>query len=135
MVRVGERVRMRVEVPRGGFLKRELDAGIDYVSPVPSPFNYGCIPELPAPDGDPADALLLGPRVEAGERVEGTVWGVVRFVDDDLPDDKLVVGPLPPSAAEWRAVRTFFRAYARARRALNLARGRRGRTVFLGVER
>lgn len=131
----GARVRVLIEVPRGGFVKREVGAGVDYVSPVPSPFNYGCIPELPGADGDPLDVVVLGPALRAGERVEVVVRGVVRFVDAGAVDDKLVASALPPSPGDWRAVTAFFRVYARARRALNLAGGRRGRTAFLGVER
>lgn len=134
-MRVGDRVRVRVEVPRGGMVKRELGGGVEYLSPVPCPFNYGCLPEVPAPDGDPMDALVIGPSLPAGSWVEGLVWGRVRFVDDGVSDDKLVVGAVEPEDAEWRRIAVFFRVYAGARALLNLARGRAGRTTFLGVER
>ena len=33
-----------IEVPRGSFLKRGLTGRIDFVSPLPCPFNYGAVP-------------------------------------------------------------------------------------------
>lgn len=40
-----------VEVPKGSFVKRLPDGAVDYVGPMPSPFNYGSVPAIPAPDG------------------------------------------------------------------------------------
>ena len=38
-----------IEVPRGGFLKRGSSGSIDFVSPLPCPFNYGAVPTLLGP--------------------------------------------------------------------------------------
>ncbi|MDP2315144.1 MAG: inorganic diphosphatase [Pseudomonadota bacterium] len=127
------RVRVTIEVPRGSFLKRD-GARVEYLSPVPCPFNYGCVPDRPAPDGDPLDALVLGPRLAFGAEVDVPVHAVVRFRDDGAVDDKLVCGPAPTPRA-LAAIAAFFRVYAVARRWMNRARGRRGDTRFLGVER
>ncbi|MES2638776.1 MAG: inorganic diphosphatase [Myxococcota bacterium] len=126
-------VRVRVEVPRGSFVKRGGD-GVEFVSPLPCPFNYGSVPDTLAPDGDPLDALVLGARLALGAEVDVPVHAVVRFRDDGAVDDKLVCGALPTDA-QLRAVARFFRAYAVARRWMNRARGRHGDTRFLGVER
>ena len=48
-----------IEVPRWSFVKRKDDGSVDYVSPLPSPFNYGSVPGTLSPDGDPLDALVL----------------------------------------------------------------------------
>jgi inorganic pyrophosphatase len=128
-------VRVLVEVPRFSFVKREAGGGVDFVSPVPCPFNYGCLPGRLAPDGDPPDALVLGPRLPAGTEVDTQAWAVVRFVDDDARDDKLVCAGTRPTEGELAAVAAFFRLYARARGWMNRARGRAGRTAFEGVER
>ncbi len=132
-VAIPARVTVRIEVPRGGFVKRE-GARVEYVSPVPCPFNYGCVPDRPAPDGDPLDALVLGPRLAIGAEVDVPVHAVARFLDDGAVDDKLVCGP-DPTDAELRAIARFFRVYAIARRWMNRARGHHGDTRFLGVER
>ena len=121
------RVRVRVEVPRWSFAKRG-EAGVEFLSPVPCPFNYGSVVGTRAADGDALDALVLGPRLAFGAEVEVVVHGVVRFEDDGLPDDKLVCGVAPPSARERALLEGFFRAYAPARGALNRLRGRGGRT-------
>lgn len=125
-------VTVRVEVPRGGFVKPAADGRVDFRSPLPSPFNYGCVPDRAGGDGDPLDALVLGPRLAAGALVTSTVWAVVRFVDAGRRDDKLVCGATAPGAAERLVVTTFFRLYALAKTALNAWRGLPGPTRYEG---
>lgn len=124
-----------IEVPRGSFLKRELHDGarVEYVSPVPCPFNYGYAPDLPGQDGDPLDVVVLGPRLKLGERVEVPVQALVRFYDAGLPDDKLVCAPETLSRSQELLVGGFFRTYVHARRLLNRAQGRSGETLFTGL--
>lgn len=125
-------VEVLIETPRGGFVKRRADGSIDYVSPLPSPFNYGCVPDRTGGDGDPLDAVLLGPRRPRGWRGRVAVRAVVRFVDDGRPDDKLVCGDVVTGLDRVR-LRLFFAAYALLKRGLNRARGRRGETAYRGV--
>jgi inorganic pyrophosphatase len=33
-----------IEVPRGSFLKRGSTGHVDFISPLPCPFNYGSVP-------------------------------------------------------------------------------------------
>ncbi|MEZ4235120.1 MAG: inorganic diphosphatase [Myxococcota bacterium] len=128
------RVRVRIETPRGSFLKRGSDGAVDFVSPVPCPFDYGSVVGEAGGDGDPLDALVLGTRLAAGDVVEVPVRAVVRFLDAGAVDDKLVCSEAPPSALQRRAVLLFFEAYARIKRAANLARRRPGETRVLGWE-
>jgi inorganic pyrophosphatase len=37
-------VEVVIEVPRGSFLKRRSTGHIDFISPLPCPFNYGSVP-------------------------------------------------------------------------------------------
>ena len=126
-------VHVRIEVPRGSFVKRGPE-GIEYVSPVPCPFNYGSVVGTLGEDGDPLDAIVLGGRLPVDEQVTVRTWGTVRFVDDGKRDDKLICGAIVPSPLELRSLSVFFRAYAPARRILNALRGRGGPTRFLGIE-
>ena len=132
-----EKVLVRIEVSRGGLIKRELhgEGGIDYVSPIPSPFNYGFVPGSMAEDGDPVDAVVLGKRLAVGEEVELPVVAYVRFLDAGSADHKLVVSDSPVSNAQIARIRAFFRMYALARRMINHLQKRKGRTKFYGVER
>lgn len=123
---------VRIEVPRGSFVKREAGRGIEYVSPLPCPFNYGFVPGTVGDDGDPPDAIVLGARIAQGTEVATMAWQRVRFVDDGSVDDKLICGVIPPDATQLARIRLFFRVYAVARSALNLAAGR-GRARFLGI--
>lgn len=122
-----QRVEVVVEVPRGGLVKRRQDGRVAFVSPLPCPFNYGSVPGSEAADGDPLDALILGPALPVGSRHLVDVHGVVRFVDADRVDDKLVCGPRP-DLGDLRRIRGFFRAYALVKR---LARPG-SRSAFLG---
>jgi inorganic pyrophosphatase len=125
------RVRVRVEVPRGSFLKRE-GPRIEYVSPLPCPFNYGSVVGTRGEDGDPLDAVVLGPGLPLGTEIDVDVHGVVAFLDDGCDDAKLVCGALP-TAAEARLLRAFFAAYAPARALLNRLTGRTGPTRYGGL--
>lgn len=133
---MSEPVVVIIEVPRGSFVKRKPSGVVDFVSPLPSPFNYGSVPGQLAADGDPLDALVLGPRLALGARVEVQVFGVVDFVDAGDHDPKLVCSAGPaPSEGDWLRVRLFFSIYARLKAGLNWARGRRGPTSLRGVTR
>lgn len=125
-------VRVVVEVPRGSHVKRAADGRIDFLSPVACPFNYGSVPDLPSADGEPADAVVLGPALPLGHDATWPVHAVVRFVDAGLPDDKLICGSAPPTPADERAIRRFFNRYAAVKQAFARLR-RRGPTRFLGL--
>ncbi len=125
--------RVVVEVPRGGRVKRTLHGRVDYVSPLPSPFNYGSVPAVPGADGEPQDALVLGPPLPVGHTGTWPVHGRVGFVDGGVPDAKWVCGAAPPDAADLRAIDTFFTRYARLKGLWSRLRGG-GRVAFLGWE-
>ena len=46
-----------VEVPKWGMIKRNEKGNIDYISPVPCPFNYGSVENILGDDGDLQDAI------------------------------------------------------------------------------
>ena len=92
-------VEVVIEVPRGSFLKRDLDGRVHFVSPLPCPFNYGAVPALLGLEGDLLDAVVLGPRLPFGTRLRVPAWGAVTLTDRGLADDKLICCTQPPSAA------------------------------------
>jgi len=122
------RVTVTVEIPRWSFLKRGGSEHVDFVSPLPCPYNYGSIDGLIGLDGDLLDALILGPRLPRGTRVVTTAFDAIGLTDRDMYDDKLVCSHEPLSPAERDAVLRFFHMYARAKRLLNALRGQRGQT-------
>lgn len=121
-----------VEVPKGSFLKRGSSGHIDFVSPLPCPFNYGAVPTHLGMEGDLLDALVLGPRLRLGTRLRLRAWGAVTLIDRGMADDKLVCSAQAPSAAEVARVLRFFRFYARCKALLNWWRGRPGRNASEG---
>jgi len=125
-------VEVLIEIPRGSFLKRGSTGHVDFVAPLPCPFNYGSVPDLLGLEGDLLDALVLGPRLRFGARIRVAAWGAVTLADRGMTDDKLVCSATPLSASQRRSVLRFFRFYARCKRLLNLWRGRPGRTACDG---
>ena len=120
-------VEVVIEVPRGSFLKRGSTGTIDFVSPLPCPFNYGAVPALLGLEGDLLDAVVLGPRLRYGTRLRVQAWGAVTLTDRGMSDDKLICCEHEPNATEIRAVLRFFRFYAKCKGLLNLWRRRPGR--------
>ena len=121
-----------IEVPRGSFLKRGSSGRIDFVSPLPCPFNYGAVPGLLGLEGDLLDALVLGPRLPLGTRLQVRAWGAITLMDRGLIDDKLVCSAEPVTARQRAQVLRFFRFYARCKALLNAVRRRPGRNACEG---
>lgn len=125
-------VEVVIEVPRFSFLKRGSTGHIDFVSPLPCPFNYGSVPTHLGMEGDLLDALVLGPRLALGTHTRLPAWGAVILTDRGMTDDKLVCSehPVGPSARD--EVLRFFHFYAKCKGILNLWRRRPGRNACDG---
>lgn len=121
-----------IEIPRGSFVKRGSTGQVDFVSPLPCPFNYGSVPQLLGREGDLLDAVVLGPRLPRGARAAVRAWGAVVLTDRGMSDDKLVCSRQPLTAAERRWVLRFFRFYALCKGLLNRWRRRPGRNACDG---
>jgi len=121
-----------IEVPRGSFLKRGSTGRVDFISPLPCPFNYGCVPLFLGMEGDLLDALVLGPRLPLGARLRVKAWGAITLTDRGMQDDKLVCSDRPVTASERRDVLRFFHFYARCKGLLNFWRRRPGRNACEG---
>jgi inorganic pyrophosphatase len=122
-----------VELPRAGFIKRGPRGGIELLSPLPCPFNYGSVPGTLAPDGSGEDAVVLGPRLPRGTVVSLSVLGRAHFVDAGMYDGKWICGPeLRPR--DRRLLTLFFHTYALVKRVLNFGKGLSGTTRFDGLE-
>lgn len=126
------RVEVVIEIPRGSFLKRGSQGQIDFVSPLPCPFNYGSVPQFVGLEGDLLDALVLGPRLPLDARVQVHAWGAVTLIDRGMADDKLICGETAPTASEVEFVLRFFRFYARCKGLLNIWRRRPGLNACAG---
>ena len=125
-------VSVLIEVPRGSFLKRGSTGHVDFVSPLPCPYNYGSVPTHIGLEGDLLDALVLGPRIPLGSLVRLRAWGAVTLTDRGMRDDKLICSEHPLSASQRRRVLSFFRFYAKCKGILNFLRGCPGRNACDG---
>jgi len=125
-------VEVLIEVPRGSFLKRGSTGHVDFVSPLPCPFNYGSVPSHLGREGDLLDAVVLGPRLAFGTRTRVRAWGAVTLTDRGMSDDKLICSDRALRPAERQRVLRFFRFYARCKGLLNLWRRRPGRNACEG---
>jgi len=122
-----------VEQPRFSFIKRSEDLRVDFVSPVPCPFNYGSVPDSQAEDGDREDVVVLGPRLPKGLYQQLPVLARAHFYDAGRYDGKWVCGKAM-RPLDRGALIAFFTVYARFKRVLNRARGLSGETRFAGLE-
>lgn len=125
-------VEVVIEVPRGCFLKRGSTGQIDFISPLPCPFNYGSVPNYLGLEGDLLDALVLGPRLPLGTRIRVKAWGAVTLTDRGMSDDKLVCSATPLTESERHRVLRFFHFYAQCKALLNRWRRRPGRNACEG---
>jgi inorganic pyrophosphatase len=121
-----------IEIPSGSFLKRGSTGHVDFVSPLPCPFNYGSVPQYIGLEGDLLDAVVLGPRLALGVRVRVRAWGAVVMSDRGMSDDKLICSAQPLRPGERRRVLEFFSFYARCKGLLNFVRRRPGRNACEG---
>lgn len=115
-----------IEIPLGSFMKRGSTRELDFISPLPCPFNYGSIPAFIGLEGDLLDAVVLGPRLPLGTKVTVRARGAIGMTDRGLYDDKLICSHSPISPWKQRLILLFFMIYAKAKSLLNLARGFRG---------
>src|SRR5215218_2456031 len=86
----GDLVNAYIEIPRGErrkfeFAMKENDRTIDRIIPEDVggyPVNYGFVPQTISYDGDPFDALVLGPALEGGRVVRGRIVGLMLMEDE-----------------------------------------------------
>ena len=52
-------VEVTIEIPRGNFLKRGSTRQLNFISPLPCPFNYGSVDKYIGLEGDLLDAVVL----------------------------------------------------------------------------
>lgn len=100
----GALVNAYIEIPLGDRRKYELDmAGnalaLDRTIPEAIggyPVNYGIVPQTVSYDGDPFDALVLGPVLPGGTFVKGAIVGVMHMEDENGIDSKVVLSRVGP---------------------------------------
>ena len=88
-----------IEITRGDRRKWEFDMranrrAIDRMIPASIggyPVNYGFVPQTVSYDGDPFDALVLGPPLPDGRFVRGIAVGVLFMEDEKGLDSKVVL--------------------------------------------
>jgi inorganic pyrophosphatase len=90
-----------IEIRRGDRRKWELDMAanrrvVDRVMPASLggyPVNYGLVPQTVSYDGDPFDALVIGPAIAGGTSTTGVAVGIMHMEDEKGLDSKVVLSP------------------------------------------
>ena len=119
-------VEVVIEISRGSFLKRGSAGDIDFVSPIPCPYNYGSIHQYIGGEGDFLDAVVLGPRLAIGARVRVNAYGAIGLSERFMYDDKLICASAPITRGDRRRALLFFNIYAFCKGLLNVTRGQSG---------
>lgn len=121
-----------IEIPRGSFLKWGSSGSLDFISPLPCPFNYGSVESYLGLEGDLLDAVVLGPRLRRGTRVKVQALGAVGLTDRGMYDDKLICSQTALGHWQRRLILLFFHLYAGCKGMLNLLRRHGGRNACEG---
>ena len=127
-----EELTVIIDVPRGSFVKRSDELELEFVSPLPCPFNYGHVPGTVAGDGAAEDAVVLGRRLPLGSSTTVRRQARVDFLDAGVPDPKWVCSAAPLSRFDRLKVSGFFRIYALAKGVINRVQGKTGPTRYRG---
>jgi inorganic pyrophosphatase len=85
------------------------------------PVNYGFVPQTMSYDGDPFDALVLGPSLPGGDVVRGVIVGLMYMEDEKGIDSKVVLSPVSQNGSpryqltvkERDEIAEYFRTYKR----------------------
>jgi inorganic pyrophosphatase len=125
----GNLVNAYVEIPFGERNKYEFSMArntrvVDRVIPEAIggyPINYGIVPQTISWDGDPFDALVLGPPLKGGELVKGIIVGIMHMEDEKGLDSKVVLSRLGPDGrathdlteADLERIAEYFNRYKR----------------------
>jgi inorganic pyrophosphatase len=104
-----------VEIPQGGDpVKYEMDkdSGALFVNrfwqtSMVYPANYGFIPHTLSADGDPCDALVLGPRVMPGSVVRCRPIGALLMEDEGGEDEKIITVPVTEAYSLYASVASY----------------------------
>jgi len=128
----GEVCEVTIEYPRWSMVKHRSGGAIDFVSPLPCPYNYGSLAGRRSGDGQNLDAVVLGPRLPAGACLQLAVVGVIGFLDLGVHDPKVIFSPGGLSARERAGLELFFRGYARFKSGLARLRRQSEATGYLG---
>jgi inorganic pyrophosphatase len=125
-----------VETPKWSFIKfehRKEGFTRAFISPLPTPFNYGYIEGTLGEDGAPVDVIVLGETLRTGERLDMGLIGKVRFIDDSKRDDKYITSI--DGRRREKTIHIFFRIYAIAKVIMGLVLYRRWtHSRFQGIE-
>jgi len=104
-----------VETPKWSFVKYRFRGGCflqDYVSPLPTLFNYGFFEGMVGGDGMALDALILGGKHQQGTKLDYVIVGKVQFYDGGVVDDKIIVSKSGKiSVLDRLKIDLFFRFY------------------------
>ena len=101
-----------VEIPRGERRKFEFNMRrnmrhVDRVMPLSLggyPVNYGFVPQTVSYDGDPFDALILGPPLRGGHLTRGVIVGLMHMEDERGVDSKVVLSRLDSKGRPMHAL-------------------------------
>jgi inorganic pyrophosphatase len=106
-----------VEIAKGDRRKWEFDMArnertIDRTIPADIggyPVNYGYVPQTVSYDGDPFDALVLGPPVAGGRLVRGLPVGIMFMEDEKGLDSKVVLSTVDDTGRPRHALTSSIR--------------------------
>lgn len=126
---IPQTVQVRIEVSKGSHIKRSANGSIDFISPLPCPWNYGSVMGHLGEDGEPVDVVVLGPAIARGAIQTVVLQGHIPFTDQGDIDHKWIAHSEPLTSEQILAVERFFQRYAKAKRLAGRLRTQSGPTT------
>lgn len=124
-----------VDTPKWGFIKKKDDGSIDYISPFPCPFNYGSILDTEGEDGDREDIVVLGKKLKSGTQdCLANRVAIVSFYDKGEFDPKHIYSDKELNTIDKLKLYSFFSLFSVLKLVLNAVKGKKGKTKFVGIK-
>jgi inorganic pyrophosphatase len=123
--RAPEEINVVIEIPEGSRNKYEYDKGLDIFrldralhSSIYYPGDYGFVPRTLAEDGDPLDVLILVIQPTfPGCLLVARPIGILRMLDEGLPDDKVLA--VPVGEPEYADIHTYTQIFSHTLRKIS----------------
>ncbi len=123
-----------IDTPKWSFIKYNDNGKMDYPSPIPFTVNYGRVVGLTSDEGDEADAIVLGRKINKGFQLSLSPVGLINFIDRGINDPKYIFSNKPVTLLDRINMTIFFTAFSIFKNVLNKLRGKKGITKFNGIE-
>ncbi|MBW6451193.1 MAG: inorganic diphosphatase [DPANN group archaeon] len=109
-------MKVTIEITKGSFIKSSITptkTKLEFISPIPIPFNYGFINDTQSGDSEALDIIIFGEKLKRGSKLDISASGIILFKDNNVKDYKIIASTDKKNKT-YRKIITylFFKLYA-----------------------